>query len=295
MSLNHGFIVEESVLRDLQRGSLEESLTLIDSALSEYGDKVCGVPVVPFATYKDRVVVLSEDGQFFNVKYRFEDSEIVFFDASSLKVDVMSEEDVTSRAVDDFYSGDLGKALRGLVEMRSGIDLPPVVMMERRLGSLFGAQRHWQRYLSSHRERFASYVGEGAERMDSEFAALHNGTLREEDLEQHRREVMESLLGMEKKFSALLGSTEEAIKQFHRSSDAISRGDDVETMAQYEAFSSDYLDHLSDVCDLISETVAKDNGCVACAALVHDQLAQRFEDFWISGQFVRKVAEAYTR
>jgi len=297
-----GIIVESKVLHGLQVGSYEELLTNLDEAISdEKSQAMLGASAVLFATYPKHVIVINEEGKFFSVDYENKDGIVKIGAAKKIDVAVLSEDDVISRAVDNFADGkSLKDSLRKLVEGCAKCD-SPLEEIQRVVGALFSRGRIFRSYLSEHYDVIGQFAwdadyGKLGMEIDPKFSDLYSDEISESEIELHRKEVIDDLVSVEGRLQKKVAEVSEAFEEFQNRT-IEPRGEELDGMlSKFESFSADYIDYLTEVADFVSDTVRKSNeGCVACAAFVHDEVARRFREVELGGRFIRKVATEFTR
>jgi len=293
--------VEAKVLGKLQEGSYEEILSLLDRAVAE-SDGLFGGDAVLFSTYPGSAIVLSEDGAFYSVNYVLNDGIVKFRNPRKVDISVLSEDDIVARGVDSFSDeGTLAESLRGMMSLRNMGITSPLGQVSQDLGRLFSGGRIWKKVIHEHRQRIGQFAWDAdygklevsIRPMFTSF--LESGDLDEEDADNIRGNILESLSKLEGKIGELLSRVQDSYESLVAGNVQMRSDEDDSVRSQFESFASDYIDHMGDVMEAVSGAISemRDTGCVLCGAKVHDEVARRYRDFDLGGRFVRKVSEAF--
>jgi len=294
--MSHGkndMIVEAKVLHDLQKGSYEELLQSLDRAVIENQD-LFGDDAVLFASHLDRVIVINEGGQFFSANYTNRDGVIRFGKVDELDVNAVTEESIVASAVDNFFEGEsLAEGLKGLMDLRQGIDESPIAKTRESLSRLFGGGRLWRRYVDEHSERVSNFAWDadyGSLKIDVRPIFSDRGS----DVIEDEQEVMSALINLERRLVESLNKTTEIYKAYQEETKDLRSDEADQVLSRFESFASDYIDHLTEVSNFASNAVRRGrDGNVSCAAITHDEIAARFKELELGGRFVRKVSSQF--
>jgi hypothetical protein len=292
-------IVEAKVLYELQRGSYEELLQGLDRAVAENQELFGDSDAVLFASYPRHAIVANEDGQFFKVGFKNNDGVIELGEASPVDVNVLSEDEVVSKGVDSFFEGgSMADSLRGMVRSTKTVSESPLAKMESRLAVLFAGGQIWRTYIGENRERIGAFAwdaGYGSLKID--VRPVFNAMLEDGDPDEDMREpVREELMNLERRLHRHLSEVKADFERYQENTADMRDDEADETMARFEAFAADYIDHLTEIADFMSSAVRESNeGCIACAAFVHDEVAKRFKELDLGGRFVRKVSAQFSQ
>lgn len=292
-------IVEAKVLYELQRGSYEELLQSLSRTICENSDKFGGDAVL-FASFPDNAFVVNKSGEFFKIGFKNKNGIVQLGEASHLDVKVISEDEVTAKAVDDYFNGkSLADSLRSIVNLQERIENgSPFERAKTSLAVLFSGGQIWRKYLSENMERIGLFAWDaelGNLKLDVQpmFGNILEGESESGDV----AEVTNSLMVLENKLFECLNKVRKSFKKYQSRTVGARDENSDETMVRFESFSGDYLDHLSEIAEFVSGSIKElnDGSCVVCAALVHDEVAKRYKDLELGGRFIRKVSNQFTQ
>lgn len=293
MATDKAQMIRVSVLAELAKGSLEERMTAVDRALEEK----LGDSAVLVATFQDKAVYLTEDGEFVSIAYAFGKNGVRFMQAESLSVPTVERGDIAGDVLATYLKdGSLTEGLREVLMASFRSNKSPFERTKEAIGVLFSGGSMWRKQVSENKEKYAKMVFDGsmgATRLDSKpmFEKLHNGETHEDELPEHRQEVLVALAQIEGRLSRLQVQTEEAFEKYQQKAGGARDGDADQTLSRFEGFARDYLDHLSEVGGFVSESIRDGKtGCVACAAMVHDEVAKRAADLELGGRLIQRLA-----
>jgi len=293
-------IVEAKVLFGLQQGSYEELLQALDQAVAENQEMFGASDSVLFASFPKYIVVMNEGGQFFKVAFENKDGVVVLGESKTIDVSVLSEDELASMAVDKYFDGgSLAESLREIVKLRRNpIAESPLEKVEQSLLKLFSGGQIWRKHISEKREqvgRFAWDANFG--KLEIDIRPVFGELIDEDELDEDSREqVVESLLALEGRLHSRLTSVQEAYEKYQRETSDM-RDDEADSLlSQFESFAMNYIDHLAEISSFVSRSVQESNeGCIICAAFVHDEVAKRFKELELGGRFVRKISSQFTQ
>ena len=287
-------IVEAKVLNELQRGSYEELLQSLDALVNEnknlFGDRESAL----FASYQSHMIVMNEDGKFFRAAFSNNDGIVSFGSIIPIDVTVLSENSVVSQGVDTFLEGgSLADGLRGAVSISAGHDKSLMQQTHDELNRLFSGGQIWRSYVSEHKDRVQSFSWDadyGA--LDLGIEPMYAGLLEGDDADnEDRKSVIASLLHLERRLSECLSGVESAYGKYQESTTGTRDDETDEILSKFESFAFDYIEHLVCVSKFVSGAITEGKeGCILCTALVHDEIANRFQELELGGRFVRKVS-----
>lgn len=287
-------IVEAKVLYELQRGSYEELLQGLDRAVAEHQELFGDSDAVLFASYPRHAIVANEDGQFFKVDFKNNDGVVELGRVSPVDVSVLSEDEVVSRGIDSFFEGgSMADSLRGMVSVPRRLSESPLAKMESRLAVLFAGGQIWRTYIGENRERIGSFAwdaGYGTLKID--VRPVFKDLLGEDEPSEDARGAVRDELGnLERRLNRQLAEVKADFERYQERTADLHDEESDETMARFESFAADYIDHLTEIAGFVSSVVRESkDGCIACAAFVHDEVAKRFKELDLGGRFVRKVS-----
>jgi hypothetical protein len=290
-------MIRASVLMELTKGSLEDRMTAVDRAIEEK----FGSDAVLIATFDDKAILLTENGEFISTKYVLgKNGALLLSQQETLSVPISEESDMAGDALSTFYKdGSLVEGLREVVMASMYSNKTPFERTKEAIGVLFSGGSLWRKQVSENKEKYTKMVFDGSmgsSQIDSKpvFEKLYNGEVSEEELPEHRKEVLTALAQIEGRLSRLNIQTEEAFEKCQQKMSGHRDGDADQILSRFEGFARDYLDHLSEVGGFVSESIRNGKtGCVACAAMVHDEVAKRAIDLELGGRLIQRLATEF--
>lgn len=294
---NKARMIRANVLAQLASGSLEERMTAVDRALDEQFEN----GAVLIATFQDRAIYLTESGDFFSAKYVFgKDGVVRFMQSESLSVPTLDRDDISGDVVSDYLrDGSLTEGLREVVMASLRSNKSPFERTKEATGVLFSGGSMWRKQIDENREKYTKMCFDGSigsTKLDTKpvFENLYNGEVSEDDLGEHRGDVMKALAQVEGRLTRLSVQTEDEFEKYQQKAGGNRDGDADQILARFEGFARDYLDHLSSVGGFVSESIRNSKtGCVACAAYVHDEVARRIQDLELGGRLIQRLAAEF--
>jgi len=290
-------MVRANVLAQLASGSLEERMTAVDRALEEqFEDQVALI-----ATFQDRAIYLTENGDFVSIKYVLgKDGVVRFMQSESLSVPMIDGDDISGDVVSGYLrDGSLTEGLREVVMASLRSNKSPFERTKEATGVLFSGGSLWRKQVNENREKYAKMVFDGSmgsTKLDTRpmFGSVYSENTTEEELEGHRGDVMKALAQIEGRLTRLSVQTEEEFEKYQQKAGGNRDGDADQILSRFEGFARDYLDHLSTVGGFVSENIrGGKSGCVACAAYVHDEVARRMQDLELGGRLIQRLAAEF--
>jgi hypothetical protein len=248
------------------------------------------------------VVVVNGDAKFLSAKYSIGDGFVINFgEPKMLDVKLVSEEDIVSNSVQSFLDGkSLHEGLKGLVGLVGSDPGSAFSEMLNRLKMLFSKGGLWRNSLKGREEEVGGFAwdadyGDLNIFSDPIFEHLYEGDT-DVDLEEYRDDVRDRLINLESRIVKILGLATGAFEEFRHKASAVRDYESDSVLSQFDAFSEDYLSHLSDVGTVVSEAVRDSgDGCVQCSALVHDEVVKRMKELELGGRFIRKTSALFTQ
>ena len=305
MEFSSGKMIEASVMQKLSEGSYEQRMTAICVALEEKSETFGG-SVAVVATFPSKVVVMNENGIFYSVGYNIDNSERVNFDdIDEMSVPLITEKDVRRNAVNSFFESDdsLKEAVAGMMRDLFVKGSAPKTSLEKiteSMSLLFESGNMWRRYVDDNRPVLAQIAFDpslGSPRIETKpcFENILDGSM-EGDMEGVREEVGSALSKLEGRLTRLYENTADSIENYEKVASGERDQEADQLLGRFEEFSSDYLDYLGKVGGFVSESISKNSsGCVACGALVHDEVAKRVVDLELGGRLIRKISAEFAR
>jgi len=296
-------IVEAKTLEKIAVGSYENKLTAVNEAVEEDSDTFGGNALL-LATFKDHVVVVNEDGQFFKSSYKIDDGGIVkFMTTESMDVPVVNPdnlaEEAAKKAVDNFFtSGSLGENLLGIMSVVS-TKRTPLSETQERLDKLFEGGTLWRKHINKNRDKAVIHgwdydLGVPMD-IHPRFENVCEGLVSEDDLKDFEEETTSALMDLE---NNLVDIYENALVSYQNYKGIVagmkidSDNEESLVLSGFEAFAEDYLDHMKEITKFVSEETKKE-GCVTCMAFVHDEIARRSRELELAGRLIRKVSAQF--
>jgi hypothetical protein len=293
-------LIEAKVLEKMQGGSYEERLSMLDKAVNENSGMFGDGDSVLFSTFDDKVTVVNESGTFYSAGYKIRDGAVKFSAPTVMDVDVLSEENLPAKAVDDFFeSGSVSSKLRGLVQMHKPVEPGLLGEAQSELDVLFSGGKLWKRIMEEHKDKISGYgwdVKYGKLDVGVHPAFLEVLTGDDSEIsEDIADEIQMGLTDLEVRLLDQLNSVTEAVEIYQVKTSGMTGDEAGQVLSQFEGFASDYIEYLEAVSGRVSRAISEmnDGGCALCAALVHDEVAQRYKDMDLAGRFVRKISDSF--
>ena len=288
--------VEAKVLEERYRGSYEERLQLVEHSINENRDMFGEGEVALLATYSAHVDIVNESGDFFTVRYDFNHGDVKLGEPTPLDIDVVVESDIATKGVTEFFeNGSIAEGLRGCLDMATTTlnqeALSPMVKAERRLSFLFSENHEWVKILRSKADQLSSMLeGEDYGGVELDIHPVFEG-MTEELNEDWRDIVTEELVNVERRCRELLTKLDNLFEDYKEVSPGVMLKDEMAMrVLMFEGFTFDYLDNMWGIVNYISETIKESKqGCVACAAMIHDEIAKKSKEIGLGAKFVHAV------
>jgi len=280
----------------LQKGSYEELLQSLDREVSENQHLFGEDDAVLFATHADHVVVLNEGGAFFKVPFTRKDGLVKLGKPTAIPVRTLSESQIVSDGVNSFFSdGSLADSLRSIINLRKEAATSPLEKVETELAEIFSGGQIWRKKVSESASDIAPFAWDanlGSLKINVRpvFADLIEGD-EPPDGDEIREDVVKALLSLEGRLSATLSKTRGAFEKYQECTQEPRDEEADSTMSQFDSFAGDYLEHVSEISKYVASTLREGReGCIACMAFVHDEIAKRFKELELGSRFIRKVS-----
>lgn len=294
-------LIRTSLLEEFTLGSYEEHLSLLASAVEE--SDTFGEDAIIVSTFPDRVVVVNESGEFFDSRYKIGANNSVRFSRTE-KVDVplMEDGDLSGEALQSFFSGkSMVESMRHMLRSSFTRERTPLEMMEEGIKVLFSKGDFWRTYVRENREAvtkvaFHPSLGSPSIETKPKFGNLYREGVDDATLESCRSDVLAALAKVENRLSRLHAKTTDVYEEYQRIASGMRNEEAAQVLGRYEAFTEDYLEHLAKVGGFVSESIrAGREGCVACSALVHDEVAAQITEIELGGRLAQRVAAELVR
>jgi len=262
-------------------GSYEDKLKRLSEAISsEFGDSA-----VLISTFDDRVALLNEDG-IVSSSYRITDGVVSFFDMGSHSLD--SEQDIVRDGMDSFFEGkSISSALEDLVSNSVANHLSPYTKTKRELDRIAGEGMVWRKSVTENRKSILRDIA-GEPFMSSGLTRRFGDRISESE----KSEAINGAVGLESKLAELLVSSRGSLSDY-RNEVSGRDADTKEAMMHFESFATDYVMHLESILGIMSRAIHR--GCADCAALVHDGVADMFEDIEIGNRMIKRISNEFRR
>ena len=246
-------------------------------------------------------------GKFIGAKYEIRDGNLVrFMETKELAVPVIDPEsmtdDMVKKAVDNFFeNGDIGESMMGIISVMPS-KKSPVDQIQDKIDNLFAGGNLWRKQIEQNKEKSVAHgwdYGLGVPmNIKPKFENVCEGLVNDDELEDFEEETEGALRDIESKFMDMYEAVLVSYQNYKGATAGLKNKDGKETeedrvLSNFEAFSEDYLDHLKEVVEFISESV-KETGCVVCRAIVHDAIAHRARELELAGRLIRKVSAQLT-
>lgn len=299
MQRNLHQIFEDKTLQMHARGCFEEQLTAIDNAVAD-NVETFGENAILFATFPKYAIVVNEGGKFFSAKYTYSNDKVRFYKTESLDVPVVSVDSASKDAVESFLKGDsISENLRSLVKTSLASGEQALEEMRNILKGIFAKGKTWKRFVSENRAKMAQFAfdpeyGSPRIEVESKFEDLYGDEIEESELEGSRGDVVSSLAKIEERTIGLQNVTSEAYEKYIAETGDNHEREDDQILTQFESFADNYLNYIDEVNDfIIANMNTSKTSCVACLALVHDEIAKQVEELELGSRLIRKISAKF--
>lgn len=298
------FLIPAETLSQIRNGSLDTLIGKVSKALFDPAAKDLfseSKPKEHLATFKDRAVVLSEDGVINHVMYSLDNQgEVVLLrsdraDAKAYSTDkiddyVMSE---AKSYVDLWMSGRFKDASSKLLSIAPQVDERRGISSEKILEGVklyISSDRAWKKQLSEKRKEFQKVAGQPLteeKTVGPKFGSLLEGAKTAVELEVYRNLVASDLTYLQESVDKLVTSVESSISSFRSVESKLRKLD--ESVPVFAELSSDYIGDLKGLNRALNDSLRM-FGRVDHLAEVHDLVADKLEDYKLAGQFIQTMS-----
>jgi hypothetical protein len=304
-------MVPAEAISQLIGGSFEDLTSRLDDAIYESRERFVGESdgaISRLATFPERVIIVTEDGKWFDVSYEKKGNEISLGEAKEIdvpEIDPMSEEVFRSHmmsAVDSILGEDVSSAkekLLSLVELRERAEAVPQRDFADEAVVLASAQRPWREIYAEQSSVMRSHIGDKIGKIrESQLEARYRpmyetDEIPEEKFEDYRDSVTSDLSVLAHRLETIQHRAEERYLPFYENvAGSELEEEDATVLSHFCFFSEDLIEDLQAVRQLISEAVSKEQ-CVMCLGHVYDVFAEALVDYEIAGAFVERMVDEY--
>jgi hypothetical protein len=304
-------IVPLDAIRNLVEGSFEHLGAALDEAVAKNFSSLAktDTKVSRIATFKDHVVLGSDAGEYFNVKYENKSGEIVLSSAEKVDVPVVtpsnaakSVKEFSLSAVDALMSEDAKSAAKRLLvlvdlqEQKEVVDARDYVAESL---ATVASGRPWRQAFSTQQREIHRQVVDKLESirestLEAKYKALYEtDEIPEENFENYRGMATNDLGALADRLRAVHEAVEAAYLPFR---DSLSKDEldesDEDVLSHFCFFSEDLIEDLGEVRSLVADTIENEQ-CVMCLGQVYDTIAESLADYEIAGTFVQRMAGAF--
>lgn len=304
-------IVPVEAIQKLVEGSYEQLTSRLDEAvqasrsLFTEGDE----EVARLATFRNRVIVGTAEGSYFEVKFESKDGDIVFGEPQQLDVPVVSSSnaarslrDYSLSIVDSLMSEGVGGAGGKLLQLASLQEQKQVELARDYVGETLAALsdgRPWRQVFAEQKDEIRRQIVDVLESIrENSFDAKYKPMYETDEIPEEKfedyREMAESDLAL----------VADRLEQVHRAVESVylpfieSVGDaeldegETEVLSHFCFFAEDLSEDLKEVRGIVSDALANEQ-CVMCLGHIYDSIAESLPSYEMATSFVERMVGAF--
>lgn len=292
-------LISRMVAEQIVRGSLEQQIGRVRQAILSaklFGEDV-GTPHI-VATFSEHVVVGTESGAFFKVRFESKDGGLKVAPPERLPVEVYDESKMP-KLVDQKLESVVDAALRGekvsakaLAEAAElvGFDMfPPAQMAKRVVMASEDVARPWRKMFRSHRAQIRQYVesalpGIAGGLPEKKFAPLYSGKI-EVATPEHDLAVKAALESLANRLSKTVSEAAEVYSKFYIDESKARSPKDAVVAESFKHFVEDFIDDVRSIAEAVDDLRACE-GSARELAWAHDSVVSKMEDIEVAAVFI---------
>lgn len=304
-------VVPVDAIRNIVEGSFEHLGASLDEAIASHLSSLVKIDgeVTRIATFKDHVVLGTDEGQYFSLKYENKNGEIVLSSPEEVEVPVVtssnaakSVKEFSLSAVDALMSEDAKSAAQRLLVLLDLQEQKQVVDARDYVAEAMAAVssgRPWRQAFSSQAKEITRQVVDKLESiresaLEAKYSALYESDEIPEENFENYREMAENDLGvLADRLRVVHEAAESAYLPFR---DSLNKEEldenDQDVLSHFCFFSEDLIEDLGEVRSLVADTIENEQ-CVMCLGQVYDTIAESLANYEIAGAFVQRMTDAF--
>ena len=300
-------LVPTEAIRELTRGSFEhlslriddEIQTLSESATFDHGRRI---NLARVATFRDKVVVGTNTGEYYSVKYEDTGDRIKFGTPEPMHVPVLDRtntndyvQEFTMKAVDSIIAGKMDvESLVALMNLKESID-DNMTDLTTIVTGILASDSPWKSAYKVNYKTIRDHVGDLDNTViETKYSPLYDGTLEEEKfamyLEPARRDlgvIFDRLTSVEEGVDASVGPFVESINRTKSTNST-----DVETIKEFREFADGVVGEIHNLREHVKIAIEHEQ-CAMCLGQIHDAIANSLADYELAGAFVQNMASQF--
>lgn len=304
-------IVPVEAIKKMVEGSYEQLTSRLDEAVEENRSLFTeGVEdVARLATFRNKVIVGTADGSYFEAKFESKDGEIVFGEPSQLDVPVVSSSnaaksvrDYSLSIVDSLMSEGVSESAGSIMQLASLQEQKQVELARDYTGEVMAALaegRPWRQVFSEQSGEIRRQIVDVLESINDNALEAKYKPLYETD--EIPEEQFENYRG---NAEADLGLASDRLEQVHHVAEAAylpfieSVGDaeldeaEAEALSHFCFFAEDLIQDLQEVRGIVSDALVNEQ-CVMCLGHIYDSIAESLASYEMAAIFVERMVGAF--
>lgn len=302
-------IVSVDAIRTLIEGSHEHLGAALDEALqASRAIFIKDGDITRMATFGDRMIVGTSDGEYFNVKFENKDGEVTLLTPEKVDVPVVSSSNAAKSvkefslsAVDALMSENSQAAvgrLLALVDLQEQQQVAEARDYPAEALAAVASGRPWREAFATQSREINRQVVDKLESirgnaLESKYKPMYEtDEIPEAKFEDYREMAMTDLSIVAERLRIVHEAAEAAYLPFR---DSLSKEDldesEEEVLSHFCFFSEDLIQDLGEVRSLVADTIENEQ-CVMCLGQVYDTIAETLTDYEIAGSFVQRMSGA---
>lgn len=261
------------------------------------------------ATFSDRMIVGTESGEYFNVKFENKDGEAILLAPEKMDVPVVSSSNAAKSvkefslsAVDALMAEDSQMAvgrLLALVDLQEQQQVAEARDYPAEALAAVASGRSWREAFVTQAKEITRQVVDKLESiranaLESKYKPMYEtDEIPEAKFEDYRPMAMTDLGVLSERLRVVHEAAESAYLPFR---DSLSKEEldesEEEVLSHFCFFSEDLIQDLGEVRSLVADTIENEQ-CVMCLGQVYDAIAESLSDYEIAGSFVQRMSGAF--
>ena len=304
-------IVPAEAIRAMVEGSYEQLTYRLDEAVEENRSLFTegNEDVARVATFRDKIIVGTSEGSYFEAKFESKDGNIVFLGLSQLDVPVVSStnaakslRDYSLGIVDALMSEGISGSVDRILQLASLQEQSQVELARDYTGEVMAALSEGRPW----RQVFAEQADEIRRQIVDVLGSIH-----ENSFEAKYKPLYETDEIPEEKFESYRSSAEEdlglvldRLEQVHHAAELVyfpfieSVGDanldeeEAETLSHFCFFAEDLIEDLQEVRGIVSDALVNEQ-CVMCLGHIYDSIAESLVSYEMAASFIERMVGAF--
>jgi len=303
-------IVPIEVVRSMVDGSYEQLTYRLDEAVGENRHLFTSgsEDIARVATFKDKIIVGTAEGSYYEVKFESKDGDIVFGEFSQLDIPVVSTSnaakslrDYSLGIVDSLMSEGSG-AVDRILQLASLQEQAQVELARDYVGETLAALaegRPWRQVFAEEqdeiRRQIIDVLGSIHENaFEAKYKPLYEtDDIPEEQFENYRANAETDLGLVLERLELVHRAAEAAYLPFIESvGDADLEADETNVLSHFCFFSEDLIEDLQEVRGIVSDALVNEQ-CVMCLGHIYDSIAESLVSYEMATSFIERMVGAF--